>query len=90
MTKRAKVVIAILIVLGLYLAFTSLQTYKRYGVIIESNNQEVVIEDSLGYTWEAKATGFDEGDKVVMVMNDKGTSSIGDDEIKELIRKGSK
>jgi DNA-binding transcriptional regulator of glucitol operon len=87
MNKRAKVAIAILIVWCLCLATASLQTYKRYGTVIESNSQEVVIEDCLGFVWEARASGFDEGDEVVMVMKDKGTSSITDDEIKELIKR---
>ena len=76
-TKRIAIVL-IAIVCVVLLASTTY--YKRDGVIVKIDNEYIYIEDTCGYTWRYKGEGTI-GDKVVMTINSKSTSTIRDDKI---------
>ena len=86
MTVKAKIVITCVVCVILYGVFNCLHTYERKGEVVESNNQEITVVDELGNLWEVKEKGYKVGDEVVMIMNDKGTTTIYDDEIKGLTK----
>lgn len=54
--------------------------YERKGVIIKIDSEYIYIEDSCGYTWKYKGEGAI-GDKVTLVLNSRGTTTISDDKI---------
>lgn len=86
-SKKAKTVLFIIIALMFCIALSNLNCYERKGVVIKSNNQEVTVIDATGNEWEVKAKDFKVNDEVVMKMHDKGTTSIYDDEVKDITKR---
>lgn len=86
-SKRVKTILFIIVAVMFCVALNNLNYYERKGVVIKSNNQEVTVKDAVGNEWEVKAKGFEVNDKVVMKMHDKGTTSIYDDEVKEITKR---
>ena len=81
LTKKAKVVVFCALAVVFVLVMGTLNTYKRKGVVVESNCLQITIEDKHGNLWEAEKRGLKVGDSVVMTMHDRGTTSIYDDKI---------
>ena len=76
-TKRIAILLIAIVCVVLLVSTTY---YKREGVIVKIENGYIYIEDTCGYTWRYKGEGTI-GDKVVMIMNSKSTSTIGDDKV---------
>lgn len=81
LTKKAKTTLFCVLAVVLVLVVGTLNTYKRKGVVVESNRLQVTIEDNQGNRWRAEEKGLKVGDSVVMTMHDRGTTSIYDDKI---------
>lgn len=81
LTKKAKVVLFCILAVVFVLVMGTLNTYKRKGVVVASNWQEVTIEDACGHLWKVEVKGYKVGDNVVITMHDRDTASIYDDKI---------
>ena len=81
LTKKAKATMFCILAVVLVLVLGALNTYKRKGVVVESNRLQVTIEDRQGNLWRVEEKGLKVGDSVVITMHDKGTTSIYDDKI---------
>ena len=81
LTKKAKVVVFCVLAVVFVLIIGTLNTYKRKGVVVESNRLQVTIEDRQGNLWRTEKKGLKVGDSVVITMHDRGTTSIYDDKI---------
>lgn len=88
LTKKAKVVVFCILAVVFVLVMGTLNTYKRKGVVIASNWQEATIEDTCGHLWKVEVEGCKVGDKVIMSMHDRGTSSIYDDKVLKVEKVG--
>lgn len=77
-------VIALLVLLGLMIGW--LQTYSIKGEVIAVRGDLVTVKDKAGYEWKVFAEDVEVGEEVVLKMNDKGTTSRQDDEVKKLTK----
>ena len=90
---NTKILAVIAIVFGIILTImflavgNKLTQYERKGEVVKSNRQEIVVVDLNGETWKVKAQGFKVGDKVVMTMREKGSTSICDDEVIDISKR---
>ena len=75
--KRIAIFLLVVVCVALFMGAAY---YEREGVIVKIDNEYIYIEDSRGYTWKYKGEGAI-GDKVVMTMNSKSTSTISDDKV---------
>ena len=76
-----KIFIGIVIAIVLLQLLLNLNKYNRYGTVEIVDGTRCVV-DNTGNIWDHDDIyKFSIGDKVVMEMNDKGTTSIYDDEI---------
>ena len=59
------------------------KTYVKTAVVVEIDNNVVICEDRNGEAWAFESVeGWAEGDMVSMIMDDMGTKTIYDDEIR--------
>lgn len=88
LTKKAKIFFACVLCAVFVLLMGALNTYEREGVVVASNWQEVTIEDTCGHLWKVDIADCKVGDKVIMSMHDRGTTSIYDDEVLKVEKVG--
>lgn len=81
LTKKAKIFFACVLCFVFILLMGALGTYEREGVVVSSNGQEATIKDTCGHLWEVDIAGYKVGDKVIMSMHDRGTTSVYDDKV---------
>lgn len=55
-------------------------TYKREATVVSIDNDVVVCEDTVGYTWEVLADGLAVGQEVILIMDTNTTDSVIDDD----------
>lgn len=59
--------------------------YAKTAAVVEIDNNVVICEDRNGEAWAFEsAEGWTEGDMVSMIMDDMGTKTIYDDEIRSV------
>ena len=56
-------------------------TYTREVTVVSVKDQEITVEDTQGYLWTFIGEGYEIDQEITVVMNDKHTSIITDDEI---------
>lgn len=73
----------ILVAIVLMMATSKLQQYTINGTVIEDRGNTIVVEDTTGRFWDVEVEAFTyrEGDRVMLTMKDKGTTSRADDEV---------
>ena len=62
--------------------------YTREGVVVatHASNEEVIVVDTTGNEWCFYGVGYEEGDTVIMIMDNNNTDNIiNDDIIKNVI-----
>ena len=84
--KEVKVigVVALLVLMGMMIGL--LQTYSIKGEVIAVRGDLVTVRDVAGYEWKVFAEDVEVGEEVVLKMNDKGTTSRQDDDVKGLTK----
>ncbi len=80
LTKRAKVLLTIIIALILFSVIAPKSTYEMQGTI--TNRGEIT--DTTGHIWEYDTNDFRVGDTVTITFHDKNTTNRTDDIIKKL------
>ena len=61
------------------------KTYAKTAAVVEINDNVVICEDNNGEAWAFESTkDWVEGDIVSMIMDDMGTKTIYDDEIRSV------
>lgn len=55
--------------------------YKKDAVVVHTRANTVVVQDEHGNEWGFIGTGYETGEKVVLVMDNNHTSTIRDDKI---------
>ena len=73
----------ILVAIILMVATSKLQQYTINGTVVEDRGSSIIVEDTTGHFWDVEVEAFTyrEGDKVMLTMKDKGTTSRVDDEV---------
>lgn len=60
-------------------------SYATPASVVSVDGGDTVFETSDGNLWAAASDGFSVGDSVMLLMYDNGTSSVFDDEIRQVI-----
>ena len=57
--------------------------YTREGIVVatHASNEEVIIVDTIGNEWCFYGVGYEEGDTVIMTMDNNNTDNIINDDI---------
>ena len=57
--------------------------YIREGVVVatHTSNEEVIVVDTIGNEWCFYGVGYEEGDTVIMTMDNNNTNNIINDDI---------
>jgi len=78
-----KIIISIIVAVIFIMAIGKLQQYTIEGTVIEDRGNTIIVEDTTGEQWEVEVEAFiyREGDRVMLTMKDKGTTSRVDDEV---------
>ena len=79
------VVILFVMMVGV-IGYTEHRYTKENCVVIMVENDEITVEDKLGYTWTFYGEGFQKGDKVNLKMFDSCTGTNTDDIIENVER----
>lgn len=68
---------------GAIIARLSNNNYIREGVVVatHASNEEVIVIDTTGNEWCFYGVGYEEGDTVIMTMDNNNTDNIINDDI---------
>lgn len=59
--------------------------YIREGVVTSTTRETVTVNDGLGMEWELRSTGYQEGDKVILEVDDNVTDDVRDDVVTKIL-----
>lgn len=78
-----KTIIFVLVAIILIMATSKLQQYNIDGIVVEDKGSTIIVEDETGKPWsvEVEAFTYSEGDRITLIMRDRGTTSRMDDEV---------
>lgn len=76
-----KFFIITIIIIGIVALLPLLNRRSVSARVYDVNENSVIFEDKTGNLWKEENNNFSLNEKVILILNDKGTESILDDEI---------
>lgn len=85
--KIKTLVVALVLVIGLGAVGHNETHYDRKATVVKVKGNEVLTQDAEGNQFSFYGNGFRKNEKLILKMNNKGTTKISDDEVLDAIRK---
>jgi len=81
--KKLGLMVGVTIFVAVWALLSAVESrYTREAIVTEIKEDRVIVEDTCGYIWSFVGEGYQEGEKVTLVMNNNlTTSNIKDDKI---------